>query len=180
MSLHQKKPLCSVNFAPSYKPDPYLLFKDLNKCIRNLTLKRFFLNTKEKTNLLPIVPEFTDCCFDFDSDIIEILEELYSESTQDQLENFTQHLHTSPSVVHSTLKAKSFFYPYQSKGPHLTTFYNMVFADIKRLCAHSSSHSTNLGFLPPHEKKALSALAANDDLIIKTADKGGGIVIQNR
>lgn len=34
--------------------------------------------------------------------------------------------------------------------------------------------------MSPLENKALNLLADNDNLIIKTADKGGGIVIQKR
>lgn len=34
------------NFAPSNQPDPFVLFKGLNRYVRNLTLKRFFPDQK--------------------------------------------------------------------------------------------------------------------------------------
>lgn len=56
----------------------------------------------------------------------------------------------------------------------------MVFADIKKLCSHPSPRNPNLGQLTPPEHLALISLADNKDLIIKTADKGGGVVIMDR
>lgn len=48
------------------------------------------------------------------------------------------------------------------------------------MCAGPTSNVTNLGSLTPKEMTALKALTLNNDVIIKTADNGGGIVIQNR
>lgn len=56
----------------------------------------------------------------------------------------------------------------------------MVFSDIKKMCSHTTSQTTDLGRLNPQENVALQSLIKNDELIIKTADKGGGIVIQNQ
>lgn len=118
--------------------------------------------------------------FSFETDIMYQLGELNLDSTLSNLDLYTQHLSTSPPVQHSSLGLKSVFYPHQSKCPHMTTFYNMMYADIKRLCSHPSPCPSDLGHLSPLENKAIKSLASNENIIIKTADKGGGIVVMDR
>lgn len=128
-----------LNFAPTYKPDPYVLFKDLNKYIRHLTLKRFYEIQKPKHTETVSYPLFGALSmsqaepieFSFETDIMDQLGEHNLDSTLSNLDLYTQHLSTSPPVQHSSPRPKSVFYPHQSKGPHITTFYNMVYADIK-------------------------------------------------
>lgn len=129
-----------LNFAPSNKPDPFVLFKDLNRYVRILTLQRFYQlkNAKNASNTdisdPVVIPESSsqEYEFDYDVEMIEMLEHLYHDDSYAGLDLFTQHLHTSPPVIPSGLKQKSIFYPYQSKGPYLTTFYN---TDLKNMCA---------------------------------------------
>lgn len=56
----------------------------------------------------------------------------------------------------------------------------MVFSDLKKMCSCLTPNTTNLGGLTSKELRALKTLTQNNNLIIKTADKGGEIVIQNR
>lgn len=94
-------------------------------------------------------------------------------SDEDTLRLLTQHLATSPPIIHSTLKPKSVFFPTNSKGP-----YRVVFVDLVKLCnSKSASKSHNL---LPCEFRALNTLMHAEDLIIKTTDKRGGIVLQNK
>lgn len=181
--------LCrGLNFAPSNKPDPFVLFKDLNRYIRNLTLKRFFQIKNAKSipqldNLEPILTSESPVElkeFDFDIEMIEMLEQLFHDDSYTGLDLYTQHPHTYPPVIYCTLKPKSIFYPYQSKGPYLTTFYNVVFSDLKKMCSRTTPNTKDLGCLDPKERLALLSLTKNYDLIIKNADKGGRIIIQNQ
>lgn len=69
------------NFAPSNKPDPFVLFKDLKRYVRNLTLKRVFQikstknapNTDSVENSTILEPSLESHEFDFNSDMIEML-----------------------------------------------------------------------------------------------------------
>lgn len=78
-------------------------------------------------------------------------------------------------VQHTEFRPKSKFYPYNSKGHFINTFQQLVLADLKNLCQKSSikGHSN----LSLQEKNALQILKTNKNLVIKSADKGGGIVI---
>lgn len=170
-----------LNFAPINKPNPFLLFKDLNRYIRNLTLKRFFLAKQNKPNTntidLPSVIPSPDL-FEYDGDIIDALESLTGE--EDTLNLLTQHLATSPPISYSSLKPKSVFYPAQSKGPYLESFYRVVYADFLKLCQSSSRVPPHIHNLSPSEIQALDSLIHTSDVIIKSADKGGGIVLLNK
>ncbi|KAM4030047.1 LOW QUALITY PROTEIN: uncharacterized protein ACNLHF_022007 [Anomaloglossus baeobatrachus] len=78
---------------------------------------------------------------------------------------------------HTDLRLKSAFYPLQSKGHHIKTFNDLVLEDFKELQNKNSPSKINL---TREERCALMALKNNTSLIIKNADKGGGIVIQDR
>lgn len=50
-----------LNFAPINKPNPFLLFKDLDRYIRNLTLKWFFHAKQNKPTADDVVPSPLSC-----------------------------------------------------------------------------------------------------------------------
>lgn len=75
------------------------------------------------------------------------------------------------------LKKKSTFMPPGSQNPTLVTFGKLVEKDINALI--KSSKSNNNGNITKLERKALNELRENTDIIVKPADKGGAIVIQN-
>lgn len=52
----------------------------------------------------------------------------------------------------------------------------MVFADLVKLCNFTTTSKSNN--LSPHKIKALDELMHAEDLVIKTVDKGKGIVLQ--
>ncbi|XP_075207972.1 uncharacterized protein LOC142312872 [Anomaloglossus baeobatrachus] len=81
------------------------------------------------------------------------------------------------SFQHTDLRLKSVFYPLQSKGHHIKTFNDLVLEDFKKLQNKVSPPKINL---TREERCALVKLKNNTSLIIKNADKGGGIVIQDR
>lgn len=175
-----------LNFAPSSLPNSFCLFKDLHLFIRNLTLKRHYnIKTLKATdsNIHPSPVEPISHSETSDSPELSILKELYNMESEDEDEDLfllTQHLPTSPPVQHSKFRPKSVFNPTHSNGPYLNTFYQVVFTDLQKLCQQTHESHSNHFNLTPLEKTALKQLTNNPDIVVKTADKGGGIVIQNR
>lgn len=107
------------------------------------------------------------------------LDDLDIPYTEDDLSKLlTQHLITSPPIIHSGLKPKSIFFPTQSKGPYIESFYRVVFSDMTKLCNTTSTSKPHN--LTPLEIRALQQFTNAEDLIIKPADKGGGIILQNK
>lgn len=174
-----------LNFAPTNQPNSFTLFKDLNRYIRNLTLKRYFsMKSRGESDTVDIVipdssiPDLPSHMFDHEGDIMQILGS--PSITNDELTLFTQHLATSPPIVHSRFKPQSIFYPTYAKGPYIETFYRVVYSDLLKLCNSSKKPPYYHNNLTPAEIKSLDSLMHNTEIVIKAADKGGGIVIQNR
>lgn len=127
-----------------------------------------------------------------DSICLALLEELYHENgDQGSLHHpsllddtdgsnilYTQHLMSSPPVQHTKLRPKSTFYPTQSKGSCIDAFYRIVYSELLEMCV--SAKDKSIHNLTLAEKRAFNALTNNHDLVIKSADKGGGIVVQDR
>lgn len=70
------------------------------------------------------------------------------------------------------------FYPTQSKGLCIDAFYSIVYSELLYMC--SSVKNKNVHNLTLAEKSMLEALTNNYDLVIKSAVKGRGLVVQNR
>ncbi|XP_075208070.1 uncharacterized protein LOC142312966 [Anomaloglossus baeobatrachus] len=87
---------------------------------------------------------------------------------------------TPPEIspyCHVAVKPKSKFYPTQSKGHFLKTFCDLVLEDLKKAICQKRKSKYNLSHA---EREALATLKSNSNIVIRAADKGGGIVIQNR
>lgn len=73
------------------------------------------------------------------------------------------------------------FYPIHPKGSCINAFYRIVYAEILDMCNSAKSRNKMIHNLTRSEKIALDTLTNNYDLFwLKSADKGGGIVVQNR
>ncbi|CAJ0956543.1 unnamed protein product [Ranitomeya imitator] len=68
------------------------------------------------------------------------------------------------------------FYPVQSRPTVLDTFQELVERDLMKLDSNINFVHDNLTVL---ERQAISNLRHNEDLLIRQADKGGGVVILN-
>lgn len=179
-----------LSFAPTIAPNSFLLFKDLHKFIRKLTLTRFYniqsnKDPPETTTTVNTTPDLDistyddmSCSFSSILDTDACPEDPFS-AIDPELLLYTQHPFTSPPVQHTNLHPKSIFYPTRSKGPYIEAFYRVVFSDLQKMCEQAtnkrSSHNLSRG-----ERLALKNFTQNPDLIIKPADKGGGIVLQNK
>lgn len=90
----------------------------------------------------------------------------------------TQHLGTFPPIQH--IKLRSVFYPSHAKGPILKPSIGFIlkfWIYVKKKHTMDKLSSSNLS---PGEHQALKHLTYDPNIIIKTADKGGGIVLQDR
>uniref|UniRef100_A0A8C5WJC8 Reverse transcriptase domain-containing protein n=1 Tax=Leptobrachium leishanense TaxID=445787 RepID=A0A8C5WJC8_9ANUR len=81
--------------------------------------------------------------------------------------NATMHLYT-----HTNLKEKSTFFPKSMISSEITTFEQMILSDLEKM-----EHKKSKDNLTQQERKALRELTQDDDIVIKPADKGGGVVI---
>lgn len=180
-----------LTFAPTNLPNAFQLFKDLNKFIRDLTLKRFYnIKAAKDASIISIDTTSPSSAYSniLDEKIaLDILEELYHEGTgpflnPDNPESdallYTQHLNCSPAVKHTNFRPLSNFYPTQSKGPCLETFYRMVYSELLMMCQQQHNPYKNHNLTYP-ERLALNLLKTNENVIIKSADKGGSFVLQN-
>lgn len=98
-----------MSFSPSIGPNKFGLFKDLNKCICSLTLKRYYaklgaFNTKS-VNLTPEVID-DDVTLHSHNEVLQVLEELWAEGN---IESETQGPFQDPDIIHTGLKPPSIF-----------------------------------------------------------------------
>uniref|UniRef100_A0A8C5WHQ7 Reverse transcriptase domain-containing protein n=1 Tax=Leptobrachium leishanense TaxID=445787 RepID=A0A8C5WHQ7_9ANUR len=77
--------------------------------------------------------------------------------------------------THTDLKKKSKFYPRYTITDEIKMFENLVSTDIDRMIVKEKNHNLTI-----EEKKAIKNLDSDETIIIKPADKGGGIVIWSK
>lgn len=86
----------------------------------------------------------------------------------------------SETFKHQEVRPKSCFFPVQSQGHFIPTFFDLISADIKKITTEENpKRPPKNGNLSYQEIYALRSLENNENIIIRPADKGGGIVIQN-
>ncbi|XP_073417913.1 uncharacterized protein [Dendrobates tinctorius] len=84
---------------------------------------------------------------------------------------------TVVSSFHLDVRGKSSFYPLESRGHHVETFSDLLLDRLNTLPTQNIPVKRNLSSI---ERVALERLEKNTNLVIKSADKGGGIVIQDK
>ncbi|XP_075448365.1 uncharacterized protein LOC142490239 [Ascaphus truei] len=198
-----------LSFAPSSSPKKFNLFVDLNKYIRKVTLMRFFtMKGKEKeemfssqerecikamtslladgsdiadidTNCGPNLDIFTQHTTDLNDVALDIVENVEDPVLSSSTVADTTSLESSiVNIKHSPFIPKSTFFPYQAKGGFIDTFYTLVLKDFESLCQNTPSlHKRNLH---KNELQALKELSEDSEIVIRQADKGGGIVLQDK
>uniref|UniRef100_A0A8C5LVT7 Reverse transcriptase domain-containing protein n=1 Tax=Leptobrachium leishanense TaxID=445787 RepID=A0A8C5LVT7_9ANUR len=91
------------------------------------------------------------------------------------LKNPIERTVTHSQFVHSGLKEGSSFFPRNMISEEMRIFEYMVMADVNKIYTQKVQPN-----LTKEERKALSSLKNDSDIIIKPADKGGGIVVMNK
>uniref|UniRef100_A0A803JHQ6 Reverse transcriptase domain-containing protein n=1 Tax=Xenopus tropicalis TaxID=8364 RepID=A0A803JHQ6_XENTR len=72
---------------------------------------------------------------------------------------------------------KTNFYPREAQGEHIRMYQKLVQQDFDDLFKETHTFKNNLSY---GERQALQSLMKDQNIVIKQADKGGGIVIQNK
>ena len=105
----------------------------------------------------------------------ELLNDLHNLGRKMHLQAF---FHGKPSTDKTPFKNPSSWTPDSSKtSSSIDNYIKAVYNDIKATV--SKPNSTSPGNLLKHEKEALRSLKSRTDIIIRPADKGGGIVVLN-
>lgn len=90
---------------------------------------------------------------------------------------------SSPNPIgkRKEVKNKSSFYPVSSQGNFIETFHDLVANDMENLIKKDKEVNMNkgAGYLSKNERQALTKLKNNQQIVIRSADKGGGIVVQD-
>lgn len=76
-------------------------------------------------------------------------------------------------MAHSILHNKSIFNPVVMDNKHIEVLKKLVLEDVRALKIKKKEE-------PAHIKKGIKTLLRRNDVIIRPADKGGGIVIQTK
>lgn len=79
-------------------------------------------------------------------------------------------------IEHTHLCPTSIFYPLQSKGPYIDTYYQVVYRDLIHMCESQPRLKRNLTYA---KHQALRSLENLPSITIKQADKSGSLVIQD-
>lgn len=174
-----------LRFTLSTLANKFSLCKDLNRLVCNLTVKWYYIIHREKASL----HETTEGCVESpntdpvlheienDGNILNVLMELWDESRS--ITQFFEDLF-NPIIVHTipTSSPNPRLFPMQSKGTYVDTFYQVVYWDHMKLCQERSGRCRSN--LTASETQALKALEINSNNIVRQADKGGSIVVQDK
>lgn len=87
-------------------------------------------------------------------------------------------INSTPPPIHSKLRPKSTFYPVHSKGNYIETFYDLVATEFRGI--KNTQDNRSKSNITKSERYTINNLAKNDNIVIKSADKGGGIVILDK
>lgn len=143
-----------LNFCPDNPVNQFNLFVDLHQFVRKLTLQRYFSIKEKKTigNSKEITIEKEETPPERSGKFIEI-------------------------------RKKSTFHPVEAQGHFVRTVLECVPEDFKSLDRNNykkrKNNQTNRFNLSKEEKLALKSLRENMEIVIRQADKGGGVVVQN-
>lgn len=157
-----------LNFCPTNKFNLYNTILDVNKFSRNLTLRKHFCNlpTKGMSN-------------NSDSSGRQVPPVFLSFPDQTSLHNLqllqqdTTAMVTKPKIY--TIPGNKDFYPFQSRPSTLDQFQDLVEQELIQL--HKDVPQQDRRNMSQHEHAALRNLSQRKDITIRSADKGGAVII---
>lgn len=91
-------------------------------------------------------------------------------NSQSNTENDTTNPET-PTAIFTDLRPVYKFYPLQSRGSFIESFFSLVADEFRNIGTNQSSSKNNL---TKGESLALKELTNNQEIIIKSVDNGGG------
>ncbi|XP_053545365.1 uncharacterized protein LOC128636363 [Bombina bombina] len=157
-----------LGFVPSRDFDLFQTILDVNRLVRDLTLRKYFTGNDITENVMQVEPianyddlAFTDIC------ALSNLEAL-SHGSIDQI-----HI----DKISCRMKSRSNFYPIQARGKGLEVFHNRVVEDLTALSKQKGTSHSNL---TRKERKAINSLQNNDSIVIRQSDKGGSVVVLDK
>ncbi|XP_073510840.1 uncharacterized protein [Phyllobates terribilis] len=170
--VEQKVLTKGLNFCPSQETNHFDRFVDLNKFVRRVTLTRYF-ELKKKNAEKPTTKTTSDLIIPPDNSM--------------ELDK----------NIHLEIKTHSNLNPVHHRGSYIETFLALVNEDFRTLDSTKFSKNQltiknrdNINKkgafqmrrpnITKRERIAITKLKNNGDIIIREADKGGGVVVQDR
>ncbi|XP_053556189.1 OTU domain-containing protein 4 [Bombina bombina] len=151
-----------LSYIPTNKHNIFSFFVDLNQFTQKLSMQKYFAEKTLKNNTArPILTNSMD-------------DRLRNES----IPTYDTDLlidHLCDGYIHTSFKNKSNFTPQLNNNAHIEIFRQLVNDDFEKL----PKKILNKDNLFPNEKRALSNLKNNKSLVIRQANKGGGVVLQD-
>ena len=150
-----------LSFVPQHTDNKFDATVDFFKFTRTIRLREFFHNpTGRNTEITPTAAQ------PIPGDLPDREEE--NDSSEPP----------GPTKTSSfPFKGKSTFVPPSRRNPSIDTFCRLVNSDIERIYRHRKYSARDN--LTKGERDALIDLQTDKSIIIKSADKGGGVVVQN-
>ncbi|CAJ0966832.1 unnamed protein product [Ranitomeya imitator] len=162
-----------LTFSPTNEFDMYRTLLDVNKFVRNLTLKCHFFKEKSDQDAIQNLTTQSD-----QTTLGEIgtFQELCSISDLRTLES--ESIESTKNLNSGYKSKKPYFYPVNSRPNILDSFQECIEEDLIELKKKSSCNH-NRPNLSKLERKALEEIRGNQDLMVRRADKGGAVVLLN-
>lgn len=149
-----------LKYAPHTNTKNFQLFIDTNLFVRKLNIKKFFA-TANTTNHAGLTTASVA-------------------TTPEIRNNFVSPVPVLPPsrpIRHTKFKNNSTFNPAIPNNNYVETFKKLMFKDIRSLDCKKKGGSY---YLNQQIHRGTNSLSTNENLVIKPADKGGGIVILNK
>lgn len=141
-----------MKFAPQSDIDEFQLFVDVNLFTRKLNVKKFFAEKANNTQ----------------TGTRNNMRNEDEENMQSQMDE---------RIKHTGMKNRSTFNPQMLGNNHINSFKSLVIQDVRKL---KKKESKKKKYKELRIEKGLKSLQKNKNIVIKPADKGGGIVVMNK
>lgn len=161
-----------LGFSPTNSFNMFQTLMDVNRFARKLTLRKHFLNSPDEE---PANKESVNNREEENPGRFVPFEDQRTASILQSLQDLPM---IREDEVTTTKRQESRFYPIQSRPAGLDTFQELVEKDLRTLHVNTTKKDSKYRNNITHaEKQALRNLSANEQIVIRSADKGGAIVV---